>query len=265
MPNHFYGSHSHAYNPYTDEPSEEEDTSALAVRERAIELGINVDHKTKHQLVKALHRRGVVSPQMSDEDAECASRFGNLTKDEVVNSAVMLGLVKPSSTKIDACKALHDAGIQTEDHLVVVMNDMKPLESQNQLPQMVEWQCENPTSAPARGSCKLASAGGSVAPGFAGRVYDNEISCNNKCVKSDMGSRKANDYINALEHRLNPKSAEQKAREVMEAQQHKKEMDDFTFDKLGKKCRRSKVGKHILMRDKKGRFCKKSSKRRARK
>jgi hypothetical protein len=264
----------HAFNAYAVDPSEAENTSAQAVREEARAMGINnVDHKSKAQLIRALHRMGDSPvPQMSEADAECASRFANLSKEEVVNSAVMLGLVKPSSTKIDACKALHDAGIQTENHLVVVMNDMKPLESQK----WEQWQCERPTNVVSNYSCgiPMKDSNGQLivkpALGWENKKYSSERSCNQVCVKGPGdNSRFTDDARNALMQKWAPSvqnvGSVKGAGPSISSNGPKVPEGILSNAPYGKKCRRSKVGKVMQMRDKKGRFCKKSSKRRARK
>ena len=285
-----------SYSPYSDKPSESQNTSLYSVKKSLLDLKEQLPaHATKKNIINKLHRLGYEPLQMSDEDAQCAARFpifSSMPKDLVLNMAESLGVNTDGMSKIDGCHALHEMGVKTEKHVDKLMmlksksmpkyiskipSDWNPLATIKKKPPMSaakiasineaaefdilfptiikhakpmssmpsEWQCENPTISPVKGSCRLSSKGGKVAPGFAGRVYSNEMSCNNKCVKGDMGSMKANDFINRL--------------------QHKQDMDEFTYDKLGSKCKRSIVNHRVKMRNSKGRFCKNKKSKKSKK
>ena len=145
------------YNPDIYNPSESQNTTVKALKELASLLEIKTSRQSKADLIRALHRKGYFAPQMSEDDALCASRFSNLSKEEVVYAAVTLDLVNPSSTKIDACRALHNAGIKNEDILNMIMTPLNkpqtlaPLESQK----WEEWQCERPTNTVSNYSCGM--------------------------------------------------------------------------------------------------------------
>jgi len=300
------------YNPDIYNPSESQNTTVKALKELASLLEIRTSRKSKADLIRALHRKGYFAPQMSEDDALCASRFSNLSKEEVVYAAVTLDLVNPSSTKIDACRALHNVGIKNEDILNMIMTPLNkpqtlaPLESQK----WEEWQCERPTNVVSNYSCGMPGMKNSngelnkPAEGWENKKFSSESACNKECVKK--GSSYINKTKTDLENRYKP-SPEQpqnvnpngppelpqvktvtdfpqgktvtdllpKAPEPYKPKQ--KQVKTTTENpkpepsapkvpaQEGKKCRRSKVGKNFLMRDKKGRFCKKRSKRRSRK
>lgn len=115
---------SQTYSPYSPMPNMKQNTSKFAVQEQERLYGLPVD-STKKAGVRRLNRFGVDIPQFDDEDAQCAARFpqfSDYSKEDILDMAEMLGVNTAGMAKIDGCHALHQLGVQTEDHIVEVLN-----------------------------------------------------------------------------------------------------------------------------------------------
>jgi hypothetical protein len=215
---------SHTYSPYSLMPTEKQNTSLYAAKNALLDMGETLPkHATKKNIVAKLHRLGYDAPQFDEEDAECAARFpqfSDMPREDVLLMAEMLGVNTSGMAKIDACHALHQIGLETEDHVdeVVEMINASPVVQ------------SSPVVKPAE-------------PVKVNMPSRSELDAQ---IRKDLITPPAPTFAST-----------------------------FGSDKEGKKqkrCKKSKVkgadGKmKMLMRDKKGRFCKKSKKmsRRSRK
>ena len=233
MPHHRQSNLQLAYNADAENRLKAQHVSVHEIRELADSLGIkDVDHKTKEQLARALARRKQALPKMSKDDDECASRFTDLSREDVVDLAMDLDLdVNERSAKVDACHALHKAGIKNQEMAMMVM--------------AMQRSEEVPASRPVSQMPKVLSG----VPDLLRRPSDvPDLLRRRPSGVPDLLRRPSSGVPDLLRR---PSSGVPDLSDVNNL--------------LGKKCRRSKVGKHYLLRDKKGRFCKKSSKRRGRK
>ena len=215
---------------------------------------------TKKQEMRELKRNRIDVPNIyNDEDLQCAARFpqfSNMSKDEVLDLAEMVGINTKNITKVRACHELHQMGIDTEHKVHSVLVSLsnpssKPIGSNINLswnPSTLDttsYQCELPIRIPSIGSCGRVVDGGRRAPGFTDKVYSTVDDCQSKCIYTD--NQVNNISVEELEDLL--KTA-QKVPKVLSS--------TFGSENEGRKCRRSKVDGR--KRDKKGRFCKKSKK-----
>ena len=282
------------YSPYSNMPSYQQNTSKYAVEHELMNNGLSLPPSRKKRAeIAKLVRYGIPIPQMTKDDAQCAARFPQfsaMNKVDVLALAAAMGVDTNGMAKIDGCHALHQMGVDTEhdptngvltvfapelDDSVSFTTSGGPARYDlSKSKEFAMWKCERPEEM-MRTSCGKTNDGVPTAKGFENQTWMEQASCENACNPPNQPLQRVaapwkpaeNPYRADQLDQLDQIRADKDQNIIygdllseLKASTNKAALIAQRNAAQGKKCRRSKVNGNLLMRDKKGRFCKKSKK-----